>query len=82
MDKRTTNKRDKGVERFYELVKLIDSTDFRRHPYRGVITRVAPKLGYTARSLHSAIKVYRTPRAMMAVAREIHRIHDELERWL
>ena len=63
-----------------ELIAVIDATPFNRNPYRGIFARLYTRLGYRSRwSMHRAVKRDRNPRALLAVAREIKRIHDELD---
>lgn len=58
----------------------MDSTPFNRNPYRGILTRVGAEFGYKGgrRSVYQAIKVNRQPKVMMAVAREIQNIEQQM----
>jgi|GEM_PF-2838213 len=65
-----------------KLIAVIDATNFAREPYRGVLSRVAERLGYKGgrRSVFAAVKRHRTLAVMLEVVREIESVDQELKR--
>lgn len=65
---------------FEELCRLIDSTPFKRAPFRGILTKVAEQFNYKGgrRSVYQAIKVNRNVTVMMAVAEQINEVNASI----
>ncbi len=63
---------------FQRLCILIDATNFRRPPYKGLLGKVAVDLGFKGgrRSLYKAIHESRNLNAMLAVAQAIHAVNE------
>jgi len=69
---------------FKSLCDLMDTTPFNKNPYRGILTRVGEAIGYKGgrRSVYQAIKVNRQPSVMIAVAKEIREIEEQMTKAL
>lgn len=60
---------------YLELVKVIDSTDFRFNPYRGILSKCAKTLGYKNRDgIWKAVRTHRNAKAMSLVVSEIRKV--------
>jgi hypothetical protein len=86
MQQTTNKKRTPETQRmagagFAKLCHLMDTTDFSRHPYRGIMARVMKRAGYGSRNgIYLAIKKFRNPEAMAMVAEEIRRVNRKIEK--
>lgn len=62
----------------------MDSTPFKRAPFRGILTKVAEQFNYKGgrRSVYQAIKVNRNMVVMMAVAEQINEINAAIRQAL
>jgi len=65
---------------FRALCELMDNVPFSKNPYRGILTRVAKDFNYKGgrRSVFQAIKVNRNTEVMMAVARAVRAIEEQM----
>lgn len=78
--KQNVNKGTRRSAEFERLCAMIDDTDFKTNPYRGILRRLHAKLGYKTRAgLYHAIHVYRKPEAVLAVVKEIRRIDAKFQ---
>lgn len=54
-----------------KIQQRIEKIDFRKHPYRGIITELAKEFGITKGAISQAVRRYRNPRIISHILKKI-----------